>query len=345
MIIPDYIHFTTEIDSTLSQLINRDQPDKIAVLTDENTEKFCLPKLKLNAEISVLKIVSGEHQKTIATCEEIWRFLTEKGFSRNSLLINLGGGVIGDMGGFASATFKRGIRFYTIPTTLLSQVDASIGGKLGVDFEGLKNHIGCFKNPDAVILDSTFLETLSSRELKSGFAEVIKHALIRDADYWQRILTENYPSEVDWEFLLKKNVEIKNKVVTEDPTERGLRKILNFGHTLGHAIETWYLDQKEDLLHGEAVACGMILESHLSYQLDMIDKSELDQISNFVSHLYKSVTIPQLSQLQPLLKQDKKNTEGKVNFSLLQGIGQCAWDRRVTDEMIGNAIEYYNSIK
>jgi len=330
--LPTYLTITNEVTSAIETTIDAINPDKVALLVDENTKMHCLPLLGIKTDL-IIEIKSGEEQKQLSTCEIIWRKLTEANFSRKSLLVNLGGGVIGDMGGFVAATYKRGIRFINVPTTLLSQVDASIGGKLGIDFGSLKNHIGVFKNPDKVIIYPGFLNTLPVREMKSGFAEVIKHGLIYDAGYWE-IIKGSQLSDMDWENIILKSVQIKNAIVTEDPLEGGLRKILNFGHTLGHAIESHLLNTPNRLLHGEAIALGMILEANLSVQLEMMGSSDFEEIRAHISKMYDLPKPPHLADLTSYLKQDKKNEGDSIKFSLLKSIGSCAYDIEASEEII-----------
>ena len=342
--LPEYIYFEKDPAQRLQELITEMKPDHLAVLVDDNTEKHCLPLLKLQ-NATVIQIPAGERHKNLHTCEQIWHHMTEAGMGRSSILINIGGGVIGDMGGFAAATFKRGIRFINIPTTLLSQVDASIGGKLGVDFNGLKNHIGVFRDPNAVILSDIFLKTLDFRQLRSGFAEVIKHGLIWDQEYYKKNQQSPFPEKVDWTYLLRRSVEIKGEVVQEDPLEKGLRKILNFGHTLGHAVETFHLENGMDILHGEAIAIGMIMEMHLSHQLEWIDEDTLESFTSWIADLYgKMDTVPGIDHLYPLMTQDKKNSGNAINFSLIDRIGSCRYDVQVEEQAIENAIAYYRNL-
>ncbi|CAN0054518.1 unnamed protein product, partial [Chrysoparadoxa australica] len=280
------VEFSTDIlfidspQEALSNIINQLTPDKVAILVDEHTSEHCLPLIEKGKHL-VIETQSGEINKNLHTCEFIWRQLTEAGFSRRSLLVNLGGGVIGDMGGFAASTYKRGIRFINFPTTLLAMVDANVGGKLGIDFMGFKNHIGLFNDPEKIMVFEAFLKTLPRRELRSGYAEVIKHGLIMDQSYWETIKTANFPS-LDWKKVIQRSIEIKSAVVLEDPKENGLRKILNFGHTLGHAVETWYLNHEKSLLHGEAIAVGMILEAHISMQKGLLNEECFYQINDHI---------------------------------------------------------------
>ncbi|MDG1719614.1 MAG: 3-dehydroquinate synthase [Flavobacteriales bacterium] len=291
---------------------------KIGILVDENTKEFCLPLLSKIKKSIVIEIKSAEENKNIDSCNLIWEALSQNSFDRNSLLINLGGGVIGDMGGFCASTYKRGIDFIQIPTSLLAMVDASVGGKLGIDFNGLKNHVGLFSNPKSVIINPKFLETLAENELKSGFAEVVKHALITDKNLWNHLKNSNL-LDLDWEEIIENSVQIKNKIVMSDPKEKGERKKLNFGHTFGHAIESYYLQKGTPILHGEAIFMGIILESELS----SLSVSEKNDIKNYILSNFSLPYTPSKSNLLNFLRNDKKNFEEKINFSLLEGIGNC----------------------
>lgn len=341
--IPEHIEFTPDPGININRIIQKDRPDKVGVLVDENTRTHCLPRLEIAMD-DLFEIKSGEKHKTLDTCSLLWQKLTEAGFSRKSLLINLGGGVIGDMGGFIASTYKRGMRFINIPTTLLAQVDASIGGKLGIDFHGYKNHIGLFREPDQIIISSIFLETLSKEQLRSGFAEVIKHALIRDYNYWEAITSSTDLNKRNWDEIIHTSVRIKSDVVESDPLEKGFRKILNFGHTLGHAIETWKLLKSEELLHGEAIAIGMIMETRLSELTQKLDSGHAQSIYSYIKNMYPNVTLPPLAEIYSLLKQDKKNEKGEVNFSLLNKIGKCDFNVKVTDELIEDAYFFYEKL-
>ena len=254
---------------------------KVFILVDSNTQKHCLAKFKSKCDFEidlVIEIKPGEEYKTIQTCTTVWDSLSTMGGDRKSLLINLGGGVVTDLGGFVASTFKRGIDFINVPTTLLAMVDASIGGKTGVDFEALKNQIGVINQPEMILVFAEFLDTLDQRQVKSGFAEMLKHGLIFDQDYWNGLIPLNELDQVGEH--IKKSTEIKSSVVEQDPYEAGLRKKLNFGHTLGHAIESYFLVEtnRQTLLHGEAIAVGMVLEAYLSHELTGLSKLELDEI-------------------------------------------------------------------
>jgi 3-dehydroquinate synthase len=317
---------------------------KILVIADEHTKKHCYPKIKrLLPKHHLVTIRSGEENKTLETCQHLWLEMTRLKLDRHALVVNLGGGVIGDMGGFCAATYKRGIDFIQIPTTLLAQVDASVGGKLGVDFFGYKNHIGVFTLPSAVFIDVSFLDTLPERQLRSGFAEVIKHCLIQDHAVWMEIKTKDL-QEQDLQKLIEHSVNIKKKVVAEDPTEKGLRKILNFGHTLGHAIETYFLDKgKHRLLHGEAIAAGMVIEAYLAFTKKMITEAELIEIEEFIFSVYGKVNISHTSfdQIIALTLQDKKNKGNQIKASLLTKLGACGFDISISKSEMVKGLGYY----
>ncbi len=338
------IHIAPIAQSIAAFLANQNY-SKIIVLADTNTQKYCYPILKPHLpKHTLIKIKPGEAHKNITTCVQIWEAMTEAELDRHALMIDLGGGVVGDMGGFCASTYKRGIDFIQIPTTLLSQVDASVGGKLGIDFQGLKNHIGVFTQPKAVLIDAQFLQTLSVRELRSGFAEVIKHCLIADADKWHTIRLIDF-EEQNWPDLISHSVEIKKKIVAQDPTEKGLRKILNFGHTLGHAVETHFLSKPkaDQLLHGEAIAAGMVMEAFVAYRKKMIDLQTLERIEEFIFSVYGKIDLKttETAILIELAKHDKKNKDGQLRFSLLENAGHCAFDVVVTTTEIRQAVEYY----
>lgn len=349
--IPTHIHIKPLERSFFQKLPYKN----IAVLTDENTYQFCYPHLKpLLSSHWVVQIYSGEMYKNLKTCEYIWQQLTDFQFDRKSLLINLGGGVIGDMGGFVAATFKRGIDFMNIPTTLLAQVDASVGGKLGIDFQGYKNHIGIFAEPKYVWIDPFFLQTLPIAQFKSGFAEIVKHCLVSDKKMFEELGTvlpklaaatsaEELYNLLDWQQLVNHSVSIKSKVVEEDPKEKGLRKILNFGHTVGHAIESYLLLHSKPILHGEAVAIGMICEAWLSWQKGLLEKADYQQIKEFLLHFFGHKDLPatKFEEISKLAQQDKKNENQQIQACLLQGIGQPVLGQEITRQEIVASLEAY----
>lgn len=335
------------IAESLPAFLSSTNFSSVAVIADNHTFRFCYPELKaLLPKHTLVRIRAGEEQKHLATCELIWDALTRANFDRHALVLNLGGGVIGDMGGFCAATYKRGISFAQVPTTLLSQVDASVGGKLGIDFRGFKNHIGVFQQPNAVLIDPSFLQTLPERELRSGFAEVIKHCLIADASMWEQIRRRDL-DEQDWSALVAHSVAVKERVVEQDPTEKGLRKILNFGHTLGHAVETHFLTQpRKRLLHGEAIAIGMVAEAFIAFQKKMIDETLLAQIEEYLFSVYGNVRLMD-TDIDPVLAltlQDKKNRGNQVRMALLDGPGSCAFDVPVSAAEMRRGLDFYRGL-
>ncbi|MEX2591469.1 MAG: 3-dehydroquinate synthase [Anditalea sp.] len=341
------IIFSRNIAQDLERFLKNKKFSKLGVIADSNTVHACYPLIAESLpEHEYFSFAAGEGNKNLQTCSDIWQWLTDHGFDRKSLIINLGGGVTGDMGGFCASTYKRGIQFINIPTTLLSQVDASVGGKLGIDFNGFKNHIGVFNEPEAVIISDTFLKTLPLPELRSGYAEVIKHGLIRNENYFESLKVQEWESQ-DWPAIIEKSISIKKEVVSKDPKEEGLRKILNFGHTLGHAVESFYLDSEHHLLHGEAIVVGMIAEAYLSKKILGLSSSELKTITDFLLFVFGKVSIPSedLEKIMILCFQDKKN-EGKIiNCSLLRRIGECEYNIPVSSEGIIESLNFYNQQK
>lgn len=343
----DYnIFIENKFEDELISIINNGKFSKIFILCDTNTSNFCLPQIKKIIPNSKEIIINcGEEYKTLETCSNVWEFLTSENADRKSLMINLGGGVVTDMGGFISSLYKRGISFINIPTTLLSQVDASVGGKLGIDFKGFKNQIGLFGYSLAVFIVPDFLKTLDQRQLISGYAEVIKHGLIYNKDYWNNISSKSI-FEHDITSLIQTSIEIKNDVVTQDPLEKGLRKILNFGHTIGHAIESYSLaNDTNPLLHGESIAIGMICESYLSFKINSLSENELNSITKYIKKTFKPYNLKNIdfNDLFELMKNDKKNNEDKISFSLLNQIGSCNYDSYVTKNQIFDSLNYYTN--
>ena len=316
--------YSIHIGGTALDKIDVSTYSKVAILVDENTERYCLDIFLKKTNISyhvLIRIPSGEKNKNISTCQHIWEELTKHTFDRKSLFINLGGGVIGDMGGFAASCYKRGIDFIQVPTTLLAMVDASIGGKLGIDFSNLKNQIGLFKNPKGVYIFPSFLNTLDKTQLYSGYAEVVKHSLIYDAEMWGNLISTTV-EELNWEEIIERSIGIKNEIVSADPKENDLRKILNFGHNIGHAIEGYCLSIGKEVLHGQAIATGMLLESKLSNLSD----EEKDEINSFLQSTFEIINLPHFEKLLPFLENDKKNENNVFKFSLLSKIGKCNFD-------------------
>ena len=343
--IPNHIKISN-IESNIIDFLSKNNYSKIGILVDNNSNKHCFPIIKkiLKVPYSIIIIQSGEKEKNIKTCIKVWHSLTKLKFDRKSLLINLGGGVISDVGGFIAATYMRGIDFINIPTTLLSQVDAGVGGKLGINFNKLKNHIGVFLNPKKIFIDTDLLKSLPIRELKSGFAEVIKHCLIKDKNEFYRLLNTNWKN-YNWNDIVKHSIKIKSSIVRKDPLENGIRKILNFGHTIGHGIESTYMSKNNYLLHGEAIAIGMICESYISYTANTLQKNELDLITKFIIKTYKPKIINN-NKIEPILEaiiHDKKNINNKINMSLIEKIGKCGYNYNINKLVINESIDYYNS--
>ncbi len=319
----------------------------VFVLVDENTKQHCLPVLdKVISGYTVIETKSGETNKNIATCEIIWQQLIENNADRKTLFVNLGGGVIGDMGGFAASCYKRGVDFINIPTTLLSQVDSSIGGKLGIDFKYGKNLIGLFRNPKAVFISPVFFNTLPQRQFINGWAEIFKHGLIQDQHQWQQY-KEIDVLHTDMNDIVFHSLQIKKAVVEADPFEKGLRKILNFGHTIGHAIEAYSLEnEKDSLLHGEAIAIGMICEAYLSVKKSGLTESELEEIKTvLLKHFPKhDITSFDTDKLLSIMSIDKKNEGDTILAALLPEIGRCEYDIVLSKEDVKESLTFYASL-
>ncbi|MGB0279511.1 MAG: 3-dehydroquinate synthase [Flavobacteriaceae bacterium] len=317
----------------------------IFVLTDTNTQAHCLPVFKQHAtfKFTELHMPAGEEHKHITTCVSLWENLSELGADRKSLLINLGGGVVTDLGGFVACTFKRGIDFINIPTSLLAMVDASVGGKTGIDLGPLKNQVGVIEEPKMVLVDTNFLATLTENEYRSGYAEMLKHGLIQEPAYFNTL--SSFLGREDILPHIYHSVGVKAKVVSEDPYEHGLRKILNFGHTLGHAIESHFLvsPTKNRLLHGEAIAIGMVLEGFLSAELTGLPLDDAHRIKAVFGKIYPPVSFDDntITEVISMLTHDKKNEHGNVLFVLLEKIGKPVWNQSVSNELIRKSFEFY----
>lgn len=346
--LPNYDIFAGDFQNPLRDFLRDRSYSKLIVITDENTSRHCLPLLapRLSSyQWTEICISAGEQHKNINTCQQIWSEMIRAKADRKALSINLGGGVIGDMGGFCAAAFKRGMDFVQIPTTLLSQVDASIGGKLGIDFMQVKNSIGLFCDPQAVFIDPRFLKTLAQAEIRSGFAEIIKHSLIADASQWESIQSLKDLTTAKWANFIVPSLLVKKRVVEEDPFEKGIRKALNFGHTIGHAVEGFALETDRPLLHGEAVAIGMICEAFLSHRLLGLPVSALESVRRFILETYGSYPLnaSNYPAYIDLMRNDKKNEDGKINFSLINPIGEAVINQSCEPELIVESLDYYNA--
>ena len=341
------IYFDDEAYYKLRLHLKEKKYSKVFILVDENTAEHCLPEFRANMggkfDFEAIQIKSGEINKNIATCMEVWEQLSQGDADRRSLLINLGGGVITDLGGFAASAFKRGIDFINVPTTLLAMVDASIGGKTGVDLGVLKNQIGVFKSPEMVLVVPDYLSTLDQRQLNSGFAEMMKHGLIASGSYWTTL--KKVDSYENLDKLIYESIKIKNDIVSQDPKEKNLRKILNFGHTFGHAIESFSLEENDlpPLLHGEAIAIGMVLEAYLSNRTMGLGSHQLADIKSEFSRRFEKVdfTDDDVEKIVDLLKFDKKNTRGSINFVVLKRIGDTIIDNKIPKGLYHEAFSYY----
>ena len=325
----DYAIYLGPLAETLPAWLRERNYSSIFIITDENTRTHCLPLLSVlppftgglgrgYPTVAQTSLPPGESFKTLATAEHVWQAMLEANLDRKALVINLGGGVVGDLGGFCAATWKRGVDFIQIPTTLLSMTDAALGGKLGVDFQGLKNVIGVFQNPAAVFVDPVFLQTLPERELRSGFAEVIKHALIGDPALGNKIQALSNLEEAPWMEVLHASIAVKVRVVTEDPREQGLRMLLNYGHTIGHAVESYFLKTPFARTHGEAIALGMICESWLARTVIPNGHNRLAQVIALIGESFAHAPVPAAAfdEIWTTMQQDKKNVAGAVRLAV-----------------------------
>jgi len=338
---------------SLNNKIKELNPSTIFILVDTNTKKDCLPlflkKTSFNKSFKLLEIPEGEINKNINTCSILWNKLSEDGADRNSLIINIGGGVLSDMGGFVASTFKRGVSFINIPTTLLAMVDASVGGKNGIDLGLLKNQIGIINNPEMVQIDTDFLKTLPENQITSGIAEMIKHGLIHSIEYLEKVKSFDILKIAELEDLIWESVLIKNDIITKDPFEKNIRKTLNYGHTLGHAIESYSLDQNKFpvLLHGEAIAIGMILTNYISFIQLGFPEQTLSDTSHYIIKKFNKYIFSKedINAIINLLKFDKKNYNDKVLFVLLNDIGNYKLNCEVSNSLILEAFKYYKNYK
>ena len=335
------------LERDLVNAIAECEHDKIFILTDQTTHDMCLPKLQnflcLKGAQSIV-IKAGDTNKTLDSLAEVWTVLSQGGATRHSLMINLGGGMVTDLGGFAASTFKRGIDFINIPTTLLAMVDASVGGKTGINFGGLKNEIGVFSDSKFVIINTQFLDTLDHDNICSGYAEMLKHGLISDNKHWAELVDFNLaqPDLVQLQRMVAESIKVKERIVTEDPHEHGIRKALNLGHTVGHALESFAMKHGRPVLHGYAVAYGMVCELYLSASKTDFPTDKMHQTVRFILDHYGRLpyTCDDYPELLELMRHDKKNTSGIINFTLLGGIGDTRINQTATKEEIEEALDF-----
>jgi len=333
--------------SALAKAIDECQPDRLMVLTDETTQQLCWPVVKdfdCLRQAQQIVIKAGDDHKTLESLAHVWQEMQRHGASRHSLLVCLGGGMVTDLGGFAASTFKRGLHLINIPTTLLAMVDASVGGKTGINFGGLKNEVGVFRNASAVILDTTFLQTLDRENILSGYAEMLKHGLINNQEMLDELIAFDVeqPDLKQLGRMVADSVKVKQRIVLEDPTEKGLRKALNLGHTVGHAFESLAL-MRQPVLHGYAVAWGVVCELYLSFMKCGFPARLLRQVSNFILEHYgrMNITCDDYPTLLELMTHDKKNVAGQINFTLLGSVGELKLNQTATKAEIEEALDFY----
>ena len=339
---------TQNISAELASYLSSNKYDKVFALTDENTRLHCLPHIEqvlIAVDAECITIEAGDTHKNITQVAAIWEKLSNSGASRHSLLINIGGGMVTDLGGFAGATFKRGIHTLHIPTTLMAAVDAAVGGKTGINFNGLKNEVGSFYLPDCVMIDCVFLKTLDRNNLLSGYAEMLKHGLISDSLSYRDVVSFdiNRPDMDGLSSLVSASVAIKERIVTVDPKEAGIRKALNFGHTIGHALESLSFAKNAPILHGHAVAAGLVSELYLSHKICTLPVGIVRQVANFIKEHYPSFffSCNDYDPIYELMTHDKKNEGGQINFTLLCDIGDIRINQTIDKEMIFDSLDFY----
>ena len=348
MMEPQKVILSTDLRQTLTEAIAECPHDKLFVLVDETTEQLCLPVVAdydCMQQAQCIVIGATDTHKTLDSLSHVWSELQRMGATRHSLMVNLGGGMVTDLGGFAASTFKRGLSYINIPTTLLAMVDASVGGKTGINFGGLKNEIGVFNNANSVILDTIFLRTMDRENLHSGYAEMLKHGLISNVETWAELMTFE-PGEAEGLEKLGRmvadSVAVKQRIVTEDPTEHGIRKALNLGHTMGHAFESLALE-RQPLLHGYAVAYGLVAELYLCCTKTGFPQDKMRQTVAFIKEHYgrMNITCDDYPRLIELMHHDKKNQGSDINFTLLGNIGDIRINQTATEEEIKEALDFY----
>ena len=336
-----------DLEQSLTQALERQSFDRLFVLTDTTTHRLCRPLLAgmkcLDGAVDIVVKPTDEH-KNIESLVSVWTALQQGGATRHSLMVNLGGGMVTDLGGFAASTFKRGLRFINIPTTLLAMVDAAVGGKTGVNFNALKNEIGVFNEAAIVVIDTDFLRTLDKRNMLSGYAEMLKHALLHDEAMWAEHLKMDF-NDINYaqlQKLVEQSIEVKRHIVSIDPHEKGLRKALNLGHTVGHALESFAMETGRPVLHGYAVAWGLVGELYLSAVLQHFPQDKMRQTVRFIREHYEAInfTCNDYDRLFELMKHDKKNVGGEINFTLLSDVGEIRLDNHASCELIGDMFDF-----
>lgn len=340
--------FTNSVGDALNKAVEQLSPRNVFVLTDENVERESLASLRLHSEWQKIVIPAGDINKNLDSAQAVWNALQKGGATRKSLLVNIGGGVVTDLGGFAAATFKRGIRFINIPTTLLSAVDAAVGGKTGVNFNGLKNEIGVFKEAKTVIISTVFFSTLPERELKSGYAEMLKHGLLDGEAVYNKLLDYDFDNVAGNGLLrlVEESVNVKRRIVEQDPFEQGLRRALNLGHTAGHAFESLALKRNSPVPHGYAVAWGMVVEAVLSHTEKGFPSAELYRLADYVCRHYGAfhITCDDYPELIEFMRHDKKSEHGELNFTLLHNVGNAETGCEVDVKQVEAALDIYRDL-
>ena len=332
------------VSDGLTYVIEGLRASSLFIIADENTARLCVPKLEgIIKPDRIIVTKSGEINKNLDTCHSIWNSLIEGGADKDSVVINVGGGMICDMGGFAAACYQRGIRFGHLPTTVLAMADAAIGGKLGVDFQGFKNYIGLIRPPSFIWIDQTFLDTLPRLEMISGLAEIVKHGIIGSKPLWELLSGLEKIENMPWDEVFELNMPVKVNIVEKDLTEQGLRKVLNFGHTIGHGIESYYLAKGQPVMHGQCVALGMMAELKISSSLGLLKASDLEVIIDVVMRLLIFAPLPDVEDVIPWILKDKKRLGGRVGFSLPDGIGSCRWDVPVEIEKVKESFDWLHA--
>lgn len=336
-----HITYTNQVGAALDRVLASTCCSRLFVLTDENTHHLVLPHINNKAlqQATEIIILAGDEHKTLDTLAQVWHALSDDSATRQSLLVNVGGGMVCDLGGFAAATFKRGIHFINIPTTLLSAVDAAVGGKTGINFDGLKNEVGAFAQADEVIISTCFFKSLPPKELRSGYAEVIKHAMLDGHETFSQIM-EQAPQQLTLQ-QLETSVQVKQRIVAQDPHEQGLRRTLNLGHTIGHALESWALAKKKPVPHGYVVAWGLVAEAVLSHLLLKFPSDDLHRLGTYVREHYGTpgITCDDYPNLLDLMRHDKKSRQGEINCTLLRQVGAPVIDNPITDDDMRTALD------
>ncbi len=340
--------YCNDVDATLNSIIEGGSYNRVAVLVDSNTRQLALPLLPCLSNAHIIETTPGDDNKNLNALTHVWQELERCGATRNSLLVILGGGMATDLGGFAAATFKRGIHFINVPTTLLGAVDASVGGKTGINFNGLKNEIGCFAPATAVIVSTIFFPTLAEQELKSGYAEMVKHAMLHSHESFEQLLSFDF-QDIDYDLLLKllqESLLVKQDIVKKDPTEQGIRKALNLGHTVGHAFESKTLADGKPVPHGYAVAWGLVVESVLSHIMLNFPSSDLYALARFVKDNYGAfhITCDHYDQILDLMHHDKKSRGGEINCTLLKKCGTPTINNTINEDDLKAALDIYRDL-